>query len=111
MARRLCDETGALLVCDEVQTGMGRTGKMWGYENVGIEPDAFTVAKGIGGGVPLGAMLCKNRFNVFGPGDHASTYGGNPLACAAGPVLRLSLLPVLYLTFFPSLFCSLYSQG
>lgn len=82
--RQLCDETGALMMIDEVQTGMGRTGKMWGYENLEIEPDVFTSAKALGGGVPIGAMMCKEKFNVFGPGDHASTYGGNPLACAAG---------------------------
>ena len=82
--RQVCDETGAMMICDEVQTGMGRTGKLWGYQNLGIEPDAFTSAKALGGGVPIGAMLCKDKFNVFGPGDHASTYGGNPLACAAG---------------------------
>jgi acetylornithine aminotransferase len=82
--RSICDETGAMMVCDEVQTGMGRTGRLWGYENLGIEPDAFTSAKALGGGVPIGAMMCKEKFNVFGPGDHASTYGGNPLACAAG---------------------------
>ena len=82
--RKLCDETGALMICDEVQTGVGRTGKMWGYENLNVEPDVFTSAKALGGGVPIGAMLCKEKFNVFGPGDHATTYGGNPLACAAG---------------------------
>jgi acetylornithine/N-succinyldiaminopimelate aminotransferase len=82
--RQLCDETGALMMMDEVQTGIGRTGKMWGYENLAIEPDVITSAKALGGGVPIGAMLCKEKFNVFGPGDHASTYGGNPLACAAG---------------------------
>ena len=82
--RQLCDETGALMMIDEVQTGMGRTGKMWGYENLAVEPDVFTSAKALGGGVPIGAMMCKEKFNVFGPGDHASTYGGNPLACAAG---------------------------
>ena len=83
--REICDSTGALMIIDEVQTGMGRTGKMWGYQNLGgIEPDCFTSAKALGGGVPIGAMLCKEKFNVFGPGDHASTYGGNPLACAAG---------------------------
>jgi len=82
--RKICDETGALMIMDEVQTGMGRTGKMWGYENLDIIPDVFTSAKAIGGGVPLGAMFCRDKFNVFGPGDHASTYGGNPLACAAG---------------------------
>ena len=83
--REICDSTGALMIVDEVQTGMGRTGKLWGYENLGgLEPDCFTSAKALGGGVPIGAMLCKEKFNVFGPGDHASTYGGNPLACAAG---------------------------
>jgi acetylornithine/N-succinyldiaminopimelate aminotransferase len=83
--RSLCDETGALMVCDEVQTGMGRTGKLWGYQNIGVEPDIFTSAKALGGGVPIGAMMAKGvAANVFGPGDHASTYGGNPLACAAG---------------------------
>lgn len=85
--RRLCDETGALMIIDEVQTGMGRTGKMWGYEHVGVEPDVFTSAKALGAGVPIGAMLCKDYCNVFEPGDHASTYGGNPLACAAGLVV------------------------
>lgn len=83
-ARQICDELGALLICDEVQTGIGRTGKLWGHENIGVQPDIFTSAKAIGGGVPLGAMLCKDACNVFAPGDHASTYGGNPLACAAG---------------------------
>ena len=83
-ARQLCDETGALLICDEVQTGMGRTGKMWGYQQLEVEPDVFTTAKALGGGVPIGAMLCKESAAVFSPGDHASTYGGNPLACAAG---------------------------
>jgi len=83
-ARELCDETGALLMCDEVQTGVGRTGTMWGYQQLGVEPDVFTTAKALGGGVPIGAMLCKTRADVFKPGDHASTYGGNPLASAAG---------------------------
>uniref|UniRef100_A0A6U1PT46 acetylornithine transaminase n=1 Tax=Fibrocapsa japonica TaxID=94617 RepID=A0A6U1PT46_9STRA len=82
-AREICDETGALLMMDEVQVGVGRTGKMWGYENLGVEPDVFTCAKALGGGVPIGAMLCKDFCNVFQPGDHASTFGGNPLACAA----------------------------
>lgn len=83
-ARRLCDETGALLICDEVQVGMGRSGKMWGFNNVGVEPDVFTLAKALGGGVPIGAMCCKASCDVFTPGDHAATFGGNPLACAAG---------------------------
>ncbi|MEO0541821.1 MAG: aminotransferase class III-fold pyridoxal phosphate-dependent enzyme, partial [Cyanobacteria bacterium P01_A01_bin.105] len=66
---------------DEVQVGVGRTGKLWGYEHLGIEPDVFTVAKGLGGGIPIGAMLCKASCDVLRPGDHASTFGGNPFAC------------------------------
>jgi acetylornithine/N-succinyldiaminopimelate aminotransferase len=80
--RRICDETGILLILDEVQAGMGRSGKLWGYENLGIEPDIFTSAKGLGGGIPIGAMMCKQFCDVFAPGDHASTFGGNPFACA-----------------------------
>lgn len=80
--RQICDEKGILLILDEVQVGMGRTGKLWGYENLGIEPDIFTSAKGLGGGIPIGAMLCKQSCAVFQPGDHASTFGGNPFACA-----------------------------
>lgn len=79
--RQICDEKGILLILDEVQVGMGRSGKQWGYENLGIEPDIFTSAKGLGGGIPIGATLCKSFCNVFQPGDHASTYGGNPFAC------------------------------
>lgn len=80
--RQICDEKGILLICDEVQVGMGRSGKLWGYENLGIEPDIFTSAKGLGGGIPIGAMLCKSHCNIFQPGEHASTFGGNPFACA-----------------------------
>eukprot|EP00339_Tiarina_fusa_P009913 CAMPEP_0117080286 /NCGR_PEP_ID=MMETSP0472-20121206/56654_1 /TAXON_ID=693140 ORGANISM="Tiarina fusus, Strain LIS" /NCGR_SAMPLE_ID=MMETSP0472 /ASSEMBLY_ACC=CAM_ASM_000603 /LENGTH=441 /DNA_ID=CAMNT_0004807879 /DNA_START=129 /DNA_END=1455 /DNA_ORIENTATION=- len=70
---------------DEVQAGMGRTGTLWGHEQVGIVPDVFTSAKALGGGVPIGAMMARGEAaTTFGPGDHASTYGGNPLACAAG---------------------------
>jgi len=84
-ARELCDETGALLMLDEVQAGMGRTGTLWGHEQLGVVPDVFTSAKALGGGVPIGAMMAKgDAATTFGPGDHASTYGGNPLACAAG---------------------------
>ncbi len=79
--REICDETGILLILDEVQVGMGRTGKLWGYENLGIEPDIFTSAKGLGGGVPIGALLAKASADVFAPGDHASTFGGNPFVC------------------------------
>lgn len=81
--RQLCDRTGILLILDEVQVGMGRTGKLWGYENLGIEPDIFTSAKGLAGGIPIGALLCKQFCDVFEPGNHASTFGGNPFACAA----------------------------
>lgn len=79
--RQLCNEKGILLIMDEVQIGMGRSGKLWGYENLGIEPDIFTLAKGLGGGIPIGAMLCKAFCNLFEPGNHASTFGGNPFAC------------------------------
>lgn len=82
--RKLCDEKGILLILDEVQVGVGRTGKFWGYEHLGIEPDIFTSAKGLAGGIPIGAMMCKKAYDVFLPGDHASTFGGNPFACAAG---------------------------
>jgi len=80
--REICTEKGILLILDEVQVGMGRSGKLWGYENLGIEPDIFTSAKGLGGGIPIGAMLCKSFCDVFEPGNHASTFGGNPFACA-----------------------------
>ncbi len=80
--RQICDEKGILLICDEVQVGMGRSGKYWGYENLGIEPDIFTSAKGLGGGIPIGAMLCKSHCDIFQPGEHASTFGGNPFACS-----------------------------
>ncbi|MGB2926284.1 MAG: aspartate aminotransferase family protein [Limnothrix sp.] len=82
--RQICDENNILLVLDEVQVGVGRTGKYWGYENLGIEPDIFTSAKGLAGGIPIGAMMCKDSCAVFGPGEHASTFGGNPFSCAAG---------------------------
>lgn len=82
--RKICDDNQILLVFDEVQVGVGRTGKLWGYENIGIEPDIFTSAKGLAGGIPIGAMLCKDSCAVFEPGNHASTFGGNPFACAAG---------------------------
>lgn len=82
--RQICDQTGILLILDEVQVGMGRTGALWGHQVLGIEPDVFTLAKGLAGGIPIGAMLCKTRCNVFAPGDHASTFGGNPFASAVG---------------------------
>ncbi len=83
--RELCDETGALLVFDCVQTGMGRTGDWFGYEYSEIKPDVITLAKGLGGGLPLGAMIALGgAAELFQPGDHGSTFGGNPVATAAG---------------------------
>ncbi|MCG6134074.1 MAG: aspartate aminotransferase family protein [Nostoc sp. LLA-1] len=79
--RQICDETGVLLMFDEVQVGMGRSGKLWGYEHLGVEPDIFTSAKGLGGGIPIGAMMSKKFCDVFQPGEHASTFGGNPFVC------------------------------
>jgi acetylornithine aminotransferase len=81
--RKICDENNILLVFDEVQVGIGRSGEFWGYEKLGIEPDILTSAKGLAGGIPIGAMLCKDSCAVFEPGNHASTFGGNPFACAA----------------------------
>lgn len=78
--RKICDEKGILLIFDEVQVGVGRSGKYWGYENLGVEPDIFTSAKGLAGGIPIGAMLCKEFCNIFQGGDHASTFGGNPFS-------------------------------
>jgi acetylornithine/succinyldiaminopimelate/putrescine aminotransferase len=75
---------GAALVFDEVQTGMGRTGTLWAYEQAGVTPDAMTLAKGLGGGFPIGALVIGPRLaDVFAPGDHGSTFAGGPLACAA----------------------------
>jgi acetylornithine/N-succinyldiaminopimelate aminotransferase len=83
--REVCDEYGLLLALDEVQTGMGRTGKLWAHQWAGIEPDVMSSAKGIGGGFPLGAILAKEKVaRHLKPGTHGTTYGGNPLACAAG---------------------------
>ena len=83
--RLLCDKNGSLLVIDAVQTGMGRTGDWFGYEYSGIKPDVITLAKGLGGGLPLGAMIALGKAaNLFQPGDHGSTFGGNPVTTAAG---------------------------
>ena len=82
--RKLCDEHGILLMLDEIQTGVGRTGTMFAFEQAGIQPDVLTLAKGLGGGVPIGAMLASEAVaTAFGPGSHGSTFGGNPLSCAA----------------------------
>eukprot|EP00879_Flechtneria_rotunda_P030695 GHRR01033363.1.p1 GENE.GHRR01033363.1~~GHRR01033363.1.p1 ORF type:complete len:392 (+),score=137.69 GHRR01033363.1:157-1176(+) len=81
--RQLCDEAGALLVFDEVQCGLGRTGKLWGYEAYGVEPDLMTLAKPLAGGLPIGAVLIKQKVaDTMKPGDHGSTFAGNPLVCA-----------------------------
>ena len=82
--RKLCDERNLLLILDEVQTGMGRTGKLFAYQHFDIKPDIITLAKGLGGGAPIGAMLASDKVAAaFVPGSHASTFGGNPLVCAA----------------------------
>jgi predicted acetylornithine/succinylornithine family transaminase len=81
--RAWCDEQNLLLILDEVQTGLGRTGRWFAHQHHGITPDVMTLAKGLGGGVPIGACLAAPRADVFEPGDHGSTFGGNPLACAA----------------------------
>ena len=81
--RQWCDENGLLLIFDEVQTGLGRLGTLFGYEAFGVEPDIMTLAKALGGGVPIGAFLAKESACAFEPGDHGSTFGGNALTCAA----------------------------
>jgi predicted acetylornithine/succinylornithine family transaminase len=81
--REWCDENGLLLILDEVQTGLGRLGTLFGYEAFDVEPDVMTLAKGLGGGVPIGAFLAKDHCAVLAPGDHGSTFGGNALTCAA----------------------------
>ena len=82
--RALCDEKNLLMICDEVQCGMGRTGMWWGWQNFGVKPDLFTCAKSIADGVPMGALVSNAKFaDVFQAGNHASTFGGNALACAA----------------------------
>ena len=81
--REWCDKKNLLLILDEVQTGLGRTGRWFAHQHAGVTPDVMTLAKGLGGGVPIGACLANPRADVFEPGDHGSTFGGNPLACAA----------------------------
>lgn len=97
-ARRICDERGALLVFDEIQSGLGRTGRMWACEHDGVEPDIMCASKGLAAGVPLGAtMVRRDVLDSMGRGEHSSTFGGNPIACAAGTAalesLRLDGLP------------------
>ncbi len=90
-ARELCDKHNALLIFDEIQTGVGRTGELYAYIGLGVEPDILTTAKALGGGFPIGAMLCRDAVaKSFGVGSHGSTYGGNPLACrVASKVLEI----------------------
>jgi len=91
--RDLCNRRGLLLIFDEVQTGLGRTGMLFGYQHFGIEPDIMTLAKALGGGLPLGAMLAREDVaNSFAPGSHASTFGGNPLVCRAGLAVMNTLV-------------------
>ena len=81
--REWCSEKGILLILDEIQTGFGRLGTLFAYEQYGVEPDVMTLAKGMGSGVPIGAIMVKDSANVLVPGEHGSTFGGNPLVCAA----------------------------
>lgn len=91
--REICDEKGLLLIFDEVQVGMGRTGRLFAYQHEGVEPDMMTLAKSLAGGVPIGALLIRKGIGeTFQPGDHASTFGGNPLATAAGVAALSALL-------------------
>ncbi|MGB9821065.1 MAG: acetylornithine transaminase [Pseudothermotoga sp.] len=90
--RKLCDEYNILLIFDEVQCGMGRTGKLFAYQNYGVIPDILTIAKGLGGGVPIGAVIANEKADVFEPSDHGSTFGGNPLACSAGITVMEEIL-------------------
>jgi acetylornithine/succinyldiaminopimelate/putrescine aminotransferase len=86
-ARAACDRSGAALIFDEIQTGMGRTGSLWAYEQTPVVPDAITSAKALGGGLPIGALITGPRLaNVLRPGDHGSTFAGGPVVCAAALV-------------------------
>ena len=91
--RKLCDEAGICLIFDEIQTGMGRTGRLWGYEHAGVAPDVMTLAKALANGVPIGATLATDDVAAaFGPGSHGSTFGGNPFATAVGLTVLTTLL-------------------
>jgi predicted acetylornithine/succinylornithine family transaminase len=91
--REICDRENIVLIFDEVQTGIGRTGQLFAYQNYGITPDVVTMAKGLGGGLPIGGIIAKEKFaKAFTPGTHASTFGGNPLVCAAGNYVIESLM-------------------
>jgi acetylornithine/N-succinyldiaminopimelate aminotransferase len=104
-ARAACDEHGAALIFDEIQTGMGRTGTLWAYEQTGVTPDAITVAKALGGGLPIGALLTGERLaDVFAPGDHGSTFAG-------GPVVAQAALAALEVTEDPALLAGVRELG
>ena len=91
-ARAACDEHGALLICDEIQCGLGRTGELWGFEHAGIRPDVMTLAKGLGGGLPIGACVAAPEVaDVLAPGDHCSTFAGGPVVAAAAHAVLDSL--------------------
>lgn len=95
----LCEENDVLLMIDEIQTGIGRTGKAFAYEHYGISPDVITLAKGLGNGLPVGAMIAKGKYrDVFGPGSHGTTFGGNPLAMAAAKAVLQTVLQHEFLT-------------
>ena len=95
--RKLCDEHNILLICDEIQCGMGRTGSMFCYQSYDVKPDVVCVAKALGNGLPIGAFLCREECAALVPGDHGSTYGGNPLVCAAANAV-MEQFEVLHLT-------------
>ncbi|MGA2163901.1 MAG: aspartate aminotransferase family protein [Solirubrobacteraceae bacterium] len=97
VARAACDEHGAALIFDEIQSGMGRTGSLWAYQQIGVQPDAFTAAKALGGGLPIGALVTGERLaGVFAPGDHGSTFAGGPVICAGAlAALDITEDPVL----------------
>jgi acetylornithine/N-succinyldiaminopimelate aminotransferase len=104
-ARAACDEHGAALIFDEVQCGMGRTGSLWAYEQIGVEPDAFTTAKALGGGLPIGALVTAPRLgDVFAPGDHGSTFAG-------GPVIAAAALAALEIVEDPALLAGVRERG
>ena len=93
LIRKLCDDTGALLIIDEIQCGLGRSGKLFAHEWFNLKPDIMTIAKGIGGGFPLGACLSTENASIgMVKGKHGSTYGGNPLACAIGCEVMFNVL-------------------
>lgn len=94
--QRICRKYGILLICDEVQSGMGRTGKWWAHQHAGIEPDIITVAKGVASGMPLGVMIARSSVMNWTPGAHASTFGGNPVCLAAG-LATMDLLEQQYI--------------